>query len=101
MIFVGATGVGKTHLLHATGNAIAEELGVEVVCLSAQDLACGLAEAEDAGSLGEWRDELMGSNALLVDDLHLVAGNERLQQEICLDPPFGDYRCAFLEGVFR
>ena len=52
MIFVGATGVGKTHLLHATGNAIAEELGVEVVCLSAQDLACGLAEAEDAGSLG-------------------------------------------------
>ena len=84
MIFVGATGVGKTHLLHATGNAIAEELGVEVVCLSAQDLACALAEAEDAGSLGEWRDGLMGSNALLVDDLHLVAGNERLQQEICL-----------------
>lgn len=84
MIIVGATGVGKTHLLHATGNAIATELGVEVVCLSAQDLGSGLAEAESAGNLEDWRNELMGGNALLVDDLHLVAGNERLQQEICL-----------------
>ncbi|MFC1640051.1 DnaA ATPase domain-containing protein [Gemmatimonadota bacterium] len=84
LIFVGSTGVGKTHLLHATGNAISEELRAEVVCLTAQDLAATLAEAENAGNLDGWRNDLIASNALLIDDLHLVAKNERLQQEICL-----------------
>jgi chromosomal replication initiation ATPase DnaA len=84
LIFVGSTGVGKTHLLHATGNAISEELGAEVVCLTAQDLDDGMNEAESAGNLEGWRNEFIGANALLVDDLHLIAGNERLQREIVL-----------------
>ena len=84
LILVGSTGVGKSHLLNATGNAISEKLGVEVVCLTAQDAGAGLTEAESAGNLDGWRNNLSASSALLVDDLHLVAGNERLQEEICL-----------------
>jgi len=84
LVFVGATGVGKTHLLHATGNAIAEKLGADVACLSAPDLAEGFSAAESAGDLDGWRQALMEVQALLVDDLHLIAGNESLQREIAL-----------------
>ncbi len=82
LVFVGSTGVGKTHLLHATGNAIAESVGTSVVCVNAKDLGEELAEAENSGNIAEWREVLANAKALLVDDLHLVAGNERLQREL-------------------
>ena len=82
LVVVGPTGVGKTHLLHATGNAIAEALRADVVCLTAQDLDESLRKCESSGNLDAWREDLLGAEALLVDDLHLIAGNERLQREI-------------------
>jgi chromosomal replication initiation ATPase DnaA len=84
LVFIGPTGVGKTHLLNATGNAISETRGGVVVCLSARDLGESFSQAESAGELDEWRGELSDAAALLVDDLHLIAGDERLQQEVGL-----------------
>ncbi len=84
LVFIGSTGVGKTHLLNATGNAIAETRSGAVVCLSARDLGEGLSQADNSGKLDEWRNELADVTALLVDDLHLIAGDERLQREVGL-----------------
>ncbi len=92
LVFVGPTGVGKTHLLNGTGNAIFESLGGTVVCLSAQELAEGLNRAKNAGSLEEWRKEFHSATALLVDDLHLVADDLSLQAEI--DSLFTNIRSA-------
>ena len=84
LVFVGATGVGKTHLLHATGNAISEAVGAGVACLSAEYLAESFDQADQTGQLDEWRAGLAGASALLIDDLHLIASNERLQREVGL-----------------
>jgi len=80
LVLVGSTGVGKTHLLHATGNAIAETLRTGVVCVNVRELAEALADAEAGGTVDDLREELNAANALLIDDLHLAVGNESLQK---------------------
>ncbi len=82
LVFVGSTGVGKTHILNAVGNAISEGVSGTVVCLSAPDLGEHLRQADSAGTLEELRSEIVGAAALLVDDLHLAASDEWLQREI-------------------
>jgi chromosomal replication initiation ATPase DnaA len=84
LVFVGSTGVGKTHLLNATGNAISEAVGGVVVCLSTPELYERLRQAESSGRLEELRSEFSNAAALLLDDVHLAAGEEWLQQEVRL-----------------
>jgi len=82
LVLVGSTGVGKTHLLHATGNALVEALKTPVVCLTAEDLSDGLEQAQVDGTVDQWHKSLAVAPALLIDDLHLVGGNDRLQREL-------------------
>ena len=47
--------VGKTHLLHAIGNALAEQGGGPVACLSAPEFTGELIEAIDRDAVAAWR----------------------------------------------
>ena len=51
----GASGVGKTHLLHALGNALAAAGKGPVACLSAHEFTSELIEAIDRDAVGAWR----------------------------------------------
>jgi len=80
---VGASGTGKTHLLHALGNGIlATRPEAVVACVSAQAFTDELVAALDAGRVAWWLRRYRRADALLLDDVQLLAGRERTQDEL-------------------
>ncbi|HEX2249580.1 MAG TPA: DnaA/Hda family protein [Gemmatimonadales bacterium] len=82
LVIVGASGVGKTHLLHALGNALSERAGGPVACLSAHEFTGELIEAIDRDAVGSWRARYRRAAAFLLDDVHFVAEKDRTQDEL-------------------
>jgi chromosomal replication initiator protein len=82
LVIVGASGVGKTHLLHALGNALAASGKNPVACLSAHELTSELIEAIGRNAVGPWRARYRTAGAFLLDDVHLLANKDRSQDEL-------------------
>ena len=86
LLITGASGVGKTHLVHAIGNAIAAAArpGFAVGCVHAQALVDELIQAIETGTVERWRNRYRAADALIVDDVQFLAGKERTQDEFFL-----------------
>lgn len=84
LVIVGGTGVGKTHLLHGLGNALVAAGMAPVACLNAHDFTQELIDAIDRDGVVAWRHRFRRCAALLLDDVHLLAGRERSQEELFL-----------------
>ncbi|HSE66338.1 MAG TPA: DnaA/Hda family protein, partial [Gemmatimonadales bacterium] len=82
LVLTGNSGVGKTHLLHAIGNALAEKPNEVVACLGTQDFVDDLIKAIDKDRVNWWRIRFRRITALLLDDIHLLSGKERSQEEL-------------------
>jgi chromosomal replication initiation ATPase DnaA len=82
LVIVGGSGVGKTHLLHGIGNELARAEGTVVACLGSQDLIDDLIKAIDKNRVNWWRARFRRITALLLDDVHLLAGKDRTQEEL-------------------
>ena len=80
----GPGGTGKTHLLHALGNALREPLHAHgpVACVRADVFVDELIAAIQAGTVERWRARYRHAAALIVDDVHALAGKERTQDEL-------------------
>lgn len=83
LFVTGSSGVGKTHLVHAIGNAIAAGSGgtVAVACVHAQVLVDELIRAIQEGTVERWRSRYRAAGALIIDDVQFLAGKERTQDE--------------------
>jgi chromosomal replication initiation ATPase DnaA len=81
LVLVGGAAVGKTHLLHAVGNALAER-GGPVACLSAPEFTGELIQAIDRDAIAAWRARYRRASAFLLDDVHLIAAKDRTQDEL-------------------
>lgn len=77
----GPSGVGKTHLLNAIGNELANN-GLRVACISAQAFIDELIASLQDGSVERWRARYRFADVLLLDDVQFVAGKERTQEEL-------------------
>jgi chromosomal replication initiator protein len=84
LVIVGGGGAGKTHLLHAIGNALGERATPPVACLSAPEYTGELIEAIDRDAVGIWRSRYRRIAAFLLDDVHLIADTDRTQDELFL-----------------
>jgi chromosomal replication initiator protein len=82
LVLVGHGGLGKTHLLNALGLELAERRGVVVACLSTQSFIDELIAAIDGNRVDWWRARYRRASALLLDDIQLLAGKERTQEEL-------------------
>jgi len=82
LVLVGKSGLGKTHLLHAIGLELARRPGAVVACLSTQAFVDELIAAIDGDRVDWWRARYRRSTALLLDDIHLLAGKDRTQEEL-------------------
>jgi hypothetical protein len=79
----GAAGVGKTHLLHAVGHLAATvRPDLHVHYRTASELVDDISSAVSGGTLQAFADELLESDVILVDDVHLLAGKSRTQEEL-------------------
>ena len=79
----GAAGAGKTHLLRAIA-AVREELapGAAVMYRRAEQLSLDLVSAISTEEVASFRDRLLGSSVLLLDDVQALYGREATQEEL-------------------
>jgi chromosomal replication initiation ATPase DnaA len=82
LVLIGKSGVGKSHLLNALGLELAHHPGAVVACLSAQAFIDELITAIDGNRMEWWRARYRRATALLLDDIHLIGGKDRTQEEL-------------------
>ncbi len=76
-------GLGKTHLLHAIGNAFKKRNPKARICyISAESFANDLIESLKAQKMPQFRQRYRDSfDILLMDDFQFIAGKDRTQEE--------------------
>lgn len=82
LFIYGGVGLGKTHLVHAIGQQVLERHpGLRVVYLSADTFMSDLIAALRRDRMADFKERFRQVDVLLVDDIQLLAGRERTQEE--------------------
>src|SRR5262245_63904448 len=82
LVIVGRSGLGKTHLVNAIGLELSKKRGSIVACLSTQAFVDELIAAIDGNRVDWWRARYRRCTALVLDDIQLLAGKQRTQEEL-------------------
>jgi chromosomal replication initiator protein len=78
----GATGLGKTHLMHAIGHSILQRNPeAKIAYLSTEKFTNEYIHAIQENALTKFRQRYRSVDVLLVDDVQFLAGKERIQEE--------------------
>jgi chromosomal replication initiator protein len=78
----GGVGLGKTHLMHAIGNAVrARGRRVQMTYVSTERFMNELINAIRFEKTPDFKEKYRGVDLLLVDDIQFLAGKERTQEE--------------------
>ena len=80
LFLYGGVGLGKTHLLHAIGHAVALA-GAEVIYVSSETFTNELIESIRQHRTDDFRLKYRGARVLLIDDVQFIAGKERTEEE--------------------
>ncbi len=82
LLIYGSSGLGKTHLMHAVGNAIVRlRQRARVVYVGAEQWMNQFTTAIRHGRMDEFKNLYRSVDALLIDDIHFFAHKERTQEE--------------------
>ncbi len=82
LFLYGGTGLGKTHLLQAVGNAILERNpNAKVVYMHSERFVQDMVKALQNNAIEEFKRYYRSVDALLIDDIQFFANKERSQEE--------------------
>lgn len=82
LFLYGGTGLGKTHLLHAVGNAITDgNPNARVVYMHSERFVQDMVKALQNNAIEEFKRYYRSVDALLIDDIQFFANKERSQEE--------------------
>jgi chromosomal replication initiator protein len=80
LFLYGGVGLGKTHLLHAIGHAVAAR-GSDVIYVSSETFTNELIESIRQHRMDDFRLKFRNARVLLIDDVQFIAGKERTEEE--------------------
>jgi chromosomal replication initiator protein len=82
LFIYGGVGLGKTHLLHAIGNAVlSRSPSSRVLYMSSETFTNELILALRHAKMEEFKRKLRTIEVLLIDDIQFISGKERTQEE--------------------
>jgi chromosomal replication initiator protein len=82
LFLYGGVGLGKTHLMHAVGNALQQQNpDAKVVYLHSERFVADMVKALQLNAINEFKRYYRSVDALLIDDIQFFAGKERSQEE--------------------
>lgn len=80
LFLYGGVGLGKTHLLHAIGNAC-QPANLNVLYVSSEEFTNDLINAIRTHTTPAFREKYRQVDVLLIDDIQFIAGKESTQEE--------------------
>ena len=82
LFIYGGVGLGKTHLMHAVGNALkARKPDAKIVYLHSERFVADMVKALQLNAINDFKRFYRSVDALLIDDIQFFAGKERSQEE--------------------
>ncbi|MFP4207381.1 MAG: chromosomal replication initiator protein DnaA [Wenzhouxiangella sp.] len=82
LLLYGSTGLGKTHLLHAAGQFIAESNPeARILYLHSEKFVSEMIQALRRDSIDQFKRRYRSVETLLIDDIQFFAGKDRSQEE--------------------
>ncbi|MGB9610963.1 MAG: chromosomal replication initiator protein DnaA, partial [Bryobacteraceae bacterium] len=91
LFIYGNSGMGKTHLLHAVGRALLDHHpGMRVVYTTGEQFMNEMIQCLRAGRMPSFQHHYRNADALLIDDVHILGGKERTQEEF-----FHTFNCLY------
>ena len=80
LFIYGGVGLGKTHLLHAIGNAV-QGRGSTILYCSSEQFTNDLIGAIRSQTTEQFRNKYREVDVLLIDDIQFIGGKESTQEE--------------------
>ena len=81
LFIYGGVGLGKTHLLNAIGNHIAEQTDLRIAYVTTEQFTNEVINSIRYDKMVDLRKKYRNIDMLLVDDVQFLAGKERTQEE--------------------
>jgi len=82
LFIYGGVGLGKTHLMHAVGNAMLERNpAANVAYVHSERFVGDMVRGLQHNTISEFKRSYRSLDALLIDDIQFFAGKERSQEE--------------------
>jgi chromosomal replication initiator protein len=82
LFIYGGVGLGKTHLMHAVGNAmLARNPNARVAYVHSERFVGDMVRGLQHNKISEFKRSYRSLDALLIDDIQFFAGKERSQEE--------------------
>ena len=82
LLIYGSSGLGKTHIMHAIGNAVLQKNpSATIVYLHSEKFVQDMVRALQQNSINTFKDYYRSIDVLLIDDIQFFAGKERSQEE--------------------
>ncbi len=82
LFIYGGVGLGKTHLMHAVGNAmLAAKPDARVAYVHSERFVGDMVKGLQHNKISEFKRSYRSLDALLIDDIQFFAGKERSQEE--------------------
>ena len=82
LLIYGGVGLGKTHLMHAVGNVIAETHPKHrILYIHSERFVADMIRSLQRNAMNEFKRHYRNVNLLLIDDIQFFAGKDRSQEE--------------------
>lgn len=82
LFLYGASGLGKTHLMHAVGNELLKQKrDAKIVYLHSERFVADMVKAVQLNAINDFKRYYRSVDALLIDDIQFFAGKEKSQEE--------------------
>ena len=82
LFIYGGVGLGKTHLMHAVGNALRlQKPNAKIIYLHSERFVADMVKALQLNAINDFKRFYRSVDSLLIDDIQFFAGKERSQEE--------------------